>query len=117
MKAKFLGFGDVELAGKRYNADVVIDGGKIRRRRKKPSKAYRDQFGHTPLSRDEDIPWRGRRLIVGTGADGRLPIMPEVYKEADRKHVEIIAVPTKKACRLIRQTGRAKVDAVLHVTC
>jgi hypothetical protein len=117
MKAKFLGFGEVELDGKRYDADVVIDSGKIRRRRKKPSKPYRDQFGHTPLSRDEDIPWRGRRLIVGTGADGQLPIMPEVYKEAARKRVKLVAVPTKEACRLIRGLDREKVDAVLHVTC
>jgi hypothetical protein len=117
MKAKFLGFGEVELDGKRYDADVVIEGGKVRRRRKKPSKAYRDQFGHTPLSRDEDIPWGRRRLIVGTGADGQLPIMREVFSEAARKHVEIVAVPTKKACRLIQELPRSKLAAVLHVTC
>jgi hypothetical protein len=33
-----------------YNLDVVIDCGEIRDRKKKPSKKFRDDFGHTPLS-------------------------------------------------------------------
>ena len=49
----------------------------MRKRSKKPSKPYRDRFGHTPLSADEELPWGERRLIIGTGAYGSLPIMPE----------------------------------------
>jgi hypothetical protein len=30
---------------------------------------YEHAYGHTPLSIAEDIPWRCRRLVVGTGAD------------------------------------------------
>lgn len=30
----------------------------------------------------EGIPWGGGRLIVGTGAEGGLPIVPELYAEA-----------------------------------
>jgi hypothetical protein len=26
------------------------------------------QFGHTPLSIEEDIPWKCRQLVIGTGA-------------------------------------------------
>ena len=40
----------------------------MRKRKKKPSKPYRDEFGHTPLSADEELPWGGGRLIIGTGA-------------------------------------------------
>lgn len=117
MKARLLGFGDIELDGKRYEADVVIERGQVHRRRKKPSKPYRDRFGHTPLSADEAIPWGGPRLIVGTGADGRLPIMAEVYADAARRSVEIVALPTEAACRLIAQLEPDEVNAVLHVTC
>ena len=47
----------------------------MRKRSKKPSKAYRkEEFGHTPLSAHEDLPWGGGRLIIGTGAYGPLPI-------------------------------------------
>ena len=117
MNAHVLGFGEIEIEGKRYAADVVIERGRVRRRRKKPSKHYRDQFGHTPLSADESIPWGGPRLIVGTGADDRLPIMAEVYEEARRRNVEIVALPTEAACRLLADLVPDEVNAVLHVTC
>lgn len=117
MKARLLGFGDIELEGKRYDTDVVIERGQVRRRHKKPSKPYRDRFGHTPLSAEELIPWGGPRLIVGTGADGLVPIMAEVYELAARRNVEIVVLPTKKACRLIPDVEPGEVNAVLHVTC
>ena len=117
MHARLLSFGVLEVEGKRYDADVVIERGQVRRRRKKPSKPYRDRFGHTPLSADESIPWGGPRLIVGTGADGLLPIMAEVYEEAARRNVEIVALPTEAACRLIAELEPGEVNAVLHVTC
>jgi hypothetical protein len=117
MKARLLGFGLLEIDGRRYEDDVVIDRGDVRKRRKKPSKAYRDRYGHTPLSADEEIPWTGRRLIVGTGAYGSLPIMPEVEAEARRRGIELVSVPTAEACRLIEGLDRRDVLAVLHVTC
>jgi hypothetical protein len=117
MNVQSLGFGGIEVEGKRYEADVVIVSGQVRRRRKKPSKPYRYRFGHTPLSARESIPWSGPRLIVGTGADGRLPIMPEVYEEAARRNVQIVALRTEAACRLIADIEPDEVNAVLHVTC
>ncbi len=117
MDAQLVGFGEIELDGQRYDADVVIDRGQVRRRRKKPSKPYREQYGHTPLSVEESIPWDGPRLIVGTGADGRLPIMAEVYELAARRSVEIVALPTDEACRLIADLDPGDVNAILHVTC
>ena len=75
------------------------------------------EFGHTPLSADESIPWGGSRLIVGTGVDGRLPIMDEVFEAAARHHVAIVALPTDEACRLIADLDPDEVNAVLHVTC
>jgi len=117
MKARLLGFGLLEIDGRRYEDDLVIDRGEVRKRRKKPSKPYRDRYGHTPLSADEEIPWGGRRLIVGTGANGSLPVMPEVENEALRRGVELVAVPTAEACRLIEGLDRRDVRAVLHATC
>jgi hypothetical protein len=34
-----------------------------------------------------DIPWHGRKLFVGTGAYGSLPVMPEVFEEARKKGI------------------------------
>jgi hypothetical protein len=55
---------------------VVIDRGRVRKRKKKPSKQVRAEFGHTPLSLEEKIPWQCRRLVVGTGG-GALPVMQD----------------------------------------
>ena len=59
MEVRFLGFGSIEVEGRTYGHDIVIDRGVVRKRSKKPSKPYRDKFGHTPLSADEEIPWGG----------------------------------------------------------
>jgi hypothetical protein len=117
MDVRLLGFGAIEVEGRDYSHDVIIDGGEVRKRKKKPSKAYRGEFGHTPLSADEDLPWGGNRLIVGTGAYGSLPVMPEVLEEARRRGVDLDAVPTEEACRLIARLDPSEVHAVLHVTC
>jgi hypothetical protein len=117
MNIRWIGFGAIEIDGKRWDRDVVIDGGRIRKRRKGPSKAYREAFGHTPLSVDEDLPWGGDRMIVGTGASGQLPVMPEVLSEASKRHIEIDRLPTEQACRLLGDLPDDEVYAVLHVTC
>jgi hypothetical protein len=117
MKATLVEFGEIEIEGERYTRDVVIDAGHVRRRHKGPSKALRDTYRHTPLSTGEEIPWGGRRLIVGTGADGSLPIAPDVYDEAKRRGVQIDARPTREACRLLEGVRSRDVFAVLHVTC
>lgn len=117
MKFKFVAFGEIEIDGKNYDHDVVIDGGAIRKRVKKASKAYREAYGHTPLSLGENLPWGGRQLIVGTGMYGRLPVMPEVGLEAERRQIELVVVPTEEACRLLADRKDKDVHAVLHVTC
>jgi hypothetical protein len=117
MHVRLLRFGSIEVGGRTYEHDIVIDRGAVRKRSKKPSKPYRAKFGHTPLSADEELPWGGTRLIIGTGAYGSLPIMPEVVAEAARRNIDLVAVPTEKACRLIAGLKGQKVRAVLHVTC
>ncbi len=117
MQATFIGFGALEIDGKRFERDIVVDRGRIARRDKKASKPLRGRYGHTPLSLLEPIPWNCRRLILGTGADGALPIAPEVLEEARRRGVELVAVPTDEACALLADADPATTNAILHVTC
>jgi hypothetical protein len=117
MKATLLRFGRIEVEGQQFDHDVVIEAGRVRKRVKKPSKVYRAQYGHTPLSTEEQIPWGGKQLIVGTGTYGSLPLMPAVYEEAERRGVEILVLATTEACGLIQQREATDVYAVLHVTC
>ena len=50
MRARFDNFGEIEIDGKQYRHDVLIQGGVVRKRKKTASKAYRDDYGRTPLS-------------------------------------------------------------------
>ena len=43
-------FGSIRIDGVTYEHDVLIDRGEVRKRKKKPSKKFREAFGHTPLS-------------------------------------------------------------------
>lgn len=117
MKAKLVSFGHIEIDGEMYRKDVVVDGGRIRKRDKAPSKALHRKWGHTPLTAAEEIPWGGKRLIVGTGAKGQLPIWPDVREEAARRGIELVALPTADACKLLKDLDAAEVHAILHVTC
>ena len=117
MDARLISFGSIEVDGERYDHDVVVEEGVVRKRKKGPSKRYRDEYGHTPLSADEAIPWSAARLVIGTGAMGQLPITPSLYEEARRRGVAVVAEPTEVACRLLKDIEPSEVNAILHVTC
>jgi len=70
MRFQKFSFGSIRIDGVTYEHDVVIDRGDVRKRKKKPSKKFRDEFGHTPVSIEEKIPWKCRRLVIGTGTGG-----------------------------------------------
>ena len=73
--------GSLKIDGEKHTKDVILDRGKLRRRKKKASREFREEFGHTPVSPKEEIPWECKRLVIGTGT-GALPVMEEVKKEA-----------------------------------
>jgi hypothetical protein len=116
MRFQSFTFGLIRIDGVTYEHDVVIDRGEIRERKKKASKPFRDAFGHTPLSVEEKIPWKCRRLVIGTGAHGALPVMDEVKREAERRNVELLSLPTPKAIEALKKKAK-DTNAVLHVTC
>jgi len=115
MRFEQFSFGSIRIDGVTYEHDVVIDRGEVRKRKKKPSKKFRDAFGHTPLSVEEKIPWKCRRLVVGTGT-GALPVMEEVKREAKRRKIELLILPTPGAIEILEQR-LDDTNAVLHVTC
>ena len=115
MRFEAFTFGSIRIDGVTYEHDVVIDRGQVRKRKKKPSKKFRDEFGHTPLSLEEKIPWQCRRLVVGTGT-GALPVMEELKREAKRRRIELLIVPTIKAIEVLERDA-TETNAVLHVTC
>ena len=115
MRIEKFSFGSIRIDGITYEHDVVIDRGEVRKRKKKPSRRFRDDFGHTPLSIEEQIPWHCRRLVIGTGT-GALPVMEQVQREAERRKIELVIVPTARAIELLERES-ADTNAILHITC
>ncbi len=114
MKIEDLSFGSITIDGVVYEKDIIIDNGTVKKRKKAESKKYRDRYGHTPLSADENIPWKCRRLIIGTGHSSSLPVMKEVYKKAIKKGVEILVMSTPEAIKHIKEKDT---NFILHLTC
>ena len=50
----------IEVEGKRFEHDVVIDRGEVRRRHKGPSKTSRTEYGDTPLTAADATPGAAR---------------------------------------------------------
>jgi hypothetical protein len=117
MNFEYPSFGSIVIDGDRYDHDVVVVDGRVSARDKGPSKPLKTGYGHTPLSADEAIPWSKPTLVVGTGHSGRLPVVPEIAAEAERRGVELVALPTAEAVDLLNQSDTGDVNAILHVTC
>jgi hypothetical protein len=114
MHADHYEFGSITIDGQEYDHDLIIESGIIRKRKKGSSKPLKKEYGHTPLSEKEEIPLSGKRLIIGTGAYGRLPILDGVYKQAREHGVEVDTMPTPEA---IEHLDDADTDFILHLTC
>jgi hypothetical protein len=110
-------FGQITIDGVSYDHDLVIEDGIVRKRKKGPSKPRRDEFGHTPLTAAEKIPWKARRLWIGTGAHGALPVADDVHEEARRRGVELLEKPTPELVRLVNRGLPKDTNLILHVTC
>jgi hypothetical protein len=115
MRFEAFSFGSIRIDGVTHEYDVMIDRGEVHKRKKKLSKKFRDAFGHTPLSIEEKIPWKCHRLVIGTGT-GALPVMKEVKREAQRRKIKLLILPTVEAIEELKQRPD-EANAVLHVTC
>ena len=112
-----LAFGRITVDGKEHENDVIFDHGKVRERDKGPSKALKAQFGHTPLTVKEEIPWDCKRLLIGIGMDGQLPVLDEVKAEAKKRGVELILLKTEQAVKYLEKNAAEDLNVILHITC
>jgi hypothetical protein len=110
-------FGGITIDGVAYDHDVVIENGEIRKRKKRPSKPRREEFGHTPLTVEEKIPWGGKQLWIGTGAFGRLPVTEELRREARRRGIALVVDTTPALVERINAGLPSDANLILHVTC
>ena len=71
MRTDPFALGSICIDGVTYAHDVVITRGRVGKRKKNPSKPFRDAFGHTPLSIDTSLVRRptALRLLTRDQAD------------------------------------------------
>ena len=54
--------------------------------------------------------------MIGSGADGALPVMQQVRDEARRRKVDLVVLPTAEAISALTKAP-ADTNAILHLTC
>lgn len=118
VKVETLSFGKIVIDGTTYDRDLVIDHGKIGKRKKGQSKVLKGRYGHTPLTAKENIPWDCRRLVIGTGFSEALPVTEELREEAKKRGVELALLPTPDAAdELENLEEEGETNFVIHLTC
>jgi hypothetical protein len=53
--------------------------------------------------------------VIGTG-EGALPVMDEVKREAKKRKIKLVILPTKEAINELKKETAAT-NAILHLTC
>jgi hypothetical protein len=105
-------FGRVLVDGEEHRRDLIV----------LPHRVVGDWWrreGHGLVLEDledvlDELP---ERLLIGTGADGRLRPDPAALDSLRGRGVEVEAVPTGEAVRLFAQLDPAHTAVALHLTC
>jgi len=105
--------GQITIEGKRYNSDVIIFPHRVKSDwwRKRGHQVY-------PEDIEEIIQEKPEILVVGTGEEERIEVLPETQRYLTEQGIELIAQATDKACQTYNQLcSSRKVIAALHLTC
>ncbi|KXA91933.1 hypothetical protein AKJ63_00370 [candidate division MSBL1 archaeon SCGC-AAA259D18] len=106
-------FGKVVIDGERYTNDVIIF----------PDHVKNDWWrkeGHSLHPKDiaEVLDLRPDVLIVGTGAYGRMKVLPRTEDQIESNGIELIVQETEEACETYNEIAESKeATAALHLTC
>jgi hypothetical protein len=106
------GFGRVTVDGRQETHDVIV----------LPDRVVRDWWrkdGHSLVLDDladvlDDLP---ERLLVGTGAYGRLQPDPSTLEALRSRGVEVEVLPTADAVERYGELDPQRTAAALHLTC
>ena len=106
------GFGHVRIDGREETRDVIV----------LPGRVVRDWWrrdGHGLVLDDlagvlDELPGR---LVVGTGAYGRLRPDPAAIETLRSRGIEVEALPTAEAVERYAELDPRKTAAALHLTC
>ena len=105
-------FGRIVLDGEEFAADIILLPGRI-------VAGWRRRDGHALVLEDlrevlDELP---ERLIVGTGAEGRMRPDDSMIDALAARGVEVEAMPTGEAVRRFAGLDAERTAAALHLTC
>ncbi len=106
-------FGVIVINGTSYRQDLLIWPGKIKTDwwRREAHVLQVDDVAEALAAAPEV-------LVVGMGQPGRLQVDQELAAYLKDKGIDLVAVPTQEACRIInRLAGKRRLAAALHLTC
>jgi hypothetical protein len=105
-------FGRVTVDGREETADVIVLPERIVRN-------WRRRDGHSlvPEDLDEVLEELPGRLVIGTGADGRLHPDPVTLELLRQRGIQVESLPTDEAVRRLQELDPAGTAAALHLTC
>ncbi len=113
-------FGSITVGGKTCAHDVVIlPSGKVRKRRKKLSKAVYGTSHTISLAEAEHVYEQAEhpgRLIIGTGQEGMVHLSTAAEHFLEQKRCAVFLAPTPDAIEPWN-TARGNVAGLFHVTC
>ena len=113
MRIEAYEFGQIVIDGRTYRQDLLIWPGHIK------SDWWRTE-SHLLQIPDvfEALAAAPQVLVVGTGADGRMAVDPELAAYLRDKDIDLVAKPTREACLVINQMPEPRRwAAALHLTC
>ena len=106
-------FGQIVINGKNYTSDVIIFPDRV-------NGSWWRKSGHQLCVDDiaEVLTEKPEVLIVGTGASGRLRVLPETKQAVEAQGIKLIVETTDQACNTYNQLCQSqRVVAALHLTC
>ena len=111
-------FGSITIDGEVYEHDVVIrPSGKIKKRKKRLSKAVYGSSHTLSLDEAKDILKKGgTRLIIGTGQYGVLKLSDEAAEYFRKKECCVEMFPTPEAIGKWNES-KGNMIGLFHVTC
>ena len=111
-------FGSITIDGEIYKRDVLIRlGGKVKKRKKKLSKAVYGTSHTISLDEAEHAYQKGaERLIIGTGQFGMVGLSDEAAEYFERKGCQVHLLPMKEAMETWNEAEGA-VIGLFHITC
>ena len=105
-------FGHIAVDGNEHRRDVIVLPERV-------EENWWRKDAHSLVVEDlarvlDELP---ERLIIGTGAHGRLHPDPQALEELRSRGIEVEALPTAEAVRRYGVLDPARTAAALHLTC